>query len=395
MRRAALVLAALLAGCGPRGPVDRPRDGDEPVERVVMEPIVLEAKKVGDSFEVEAYDAALLFDEAYALYQKGAYEQARDAYERILAQFPGTVLAPPATFNLALCHERLGDLDAAAELYDSVVEEHPASAAALDAMFRRGYCLEELGRHDAAVDQYGEVLALPDVPGEDVLEAMSRIGHIHLADGELEQAEDTLTAAVQYYVKQSQVERFENAYYAGQAQYDLAELWRLRFEQVGFSTDEAAIRGELDVKLGHMVEASDAYVQTIKIGNYYWAVAAGYQVGQLLRTLYDDMMAAPLPPELDTQELVETYYEYLEDYIRPLLSRAVSVWEKTLLMAERVGIECKWVEMTEDKLSETRGMLAEGLVEEGAEQEGAGGGQAPAGEEGVQDGGQTDAEQDG
>jgi hypothetical protein len=68
----------------------------------------------------------------------------------------------------------------------------------------------------------------------------------------------------------------------------------------------------------------------------------------------------------------------LGEKVRPLLESAVSVWEKTLLMAERVGLGGEWVEMTEQAMDEARGLLAEELVEE---DEGEGGEQPPGGEE--------------
>lgn len=364
MRSVWLLTLMFIAGCGPRGPTKHPVDPGKPVDRVIMEPMVLEAQKVGDDLQVISYDAALLFDEAFALYQQDLFDEARKMYARILEQFPETVLAPPAMFNMALCDEKLGDLQAASGIYDELVDTYPDSEAALHAMFRRGYCLEALERLDEAIAQYQEVLALDGIPVDDTLEAMSRVGHLLLLAGRESQAEDALTLAVQFYVQQSQIERFDNAFYAAQAQYDLAEIERALFESVEFTTDEAQIREALDEKLGYMVEASDAYVQAIKIGNYYWAVAAGYQVGQLLRTLYDQMVQAPVPPELDTEELVQTYYDFLREYIRPLLERAVSVWEKTLLMAERVGIDCEWVDLTEEKMRQTRDMLAEELMDE-------------------------------
>ncbi len=366
--RAWTLLLVLACGCGPRGPTMHPVDPTKPIDKVVMEPMVLEAKKVGDSFEVVAYDAALLFDEAFALYQEGQSAEAAGIYERVLEEFPATELGPPAKFNLGLCMEKQGELDDAASIYDELIDDYPGTEASLHAMFRRGYCLEGLSLYDEAISQYEEILAMGDVlDGEDTLEAMSRIGHVLMLEGKDAEALDALTMAIQYYVTQSELERFENAYYAAQAQYDLAELARMAFEAVTFGTDEAEIREALDIKLGHMVEASDAYVQVIKIGNYYWAAASGYQVGQLLRTLFDHMMAAPVPPELDTEELVETYYDYLHEYIRPLLERAVSIWEKTLLMAERVDIDCEWVKILEEKLAETRGMLAQDLLGEGGE----------------------------
>lgn len=367
IRPATLAALMALVACGPRGPTAHPVDPTKPVDRVVMEPIVIEAWQEGGEIKSKAYDAALLFDRAFVEYGEGDFEAALEGYEELLAKFPDTVLAPAATFNLGLCHERLGLVAEAAAIYDRLVAVYPGTPTVLDAMFRRGYCLEGLERWNEAVEQYEDILAIEDLSGPDTCEAMSRIGCAHLAKGEVAQAEQALRLAVQYFLKQSQIERFENTFYAARAQFHLGEIYRDSFEAVAFTTDEAQIREALEEKLSHMVSARDAYVQTIKLGNYHWAAASGFQVGQLFRTLHDQVMTAPLPPELSTDELVEVYYEMLEEKVQPLLESAVSVWEKTLLMAERVGVSGEWVERTETALTATRALLAQDLLEEGQE----------------------------
>jgi TolA-binding protein len=363
MRRAPL-LALFVTACGPMGPVDHPVDPTKPVDRVVMEPIVIKAWEEGGVIKSEAYDAALLFDEAYARYGEGAYEDALSIYRRVLDEFPDTVLAPAAMFNMALCHEKMGLVAEAAQIYDELVELYPGSGPVADAMFRRGYCLEALEQWSDAIAQYEQIIALADLPGPDIVEAMSRIGTIHLEAGDVKEAEQALRLAVQYFVEQSQIERFENTFYVARAQFHLGEIYRQEFEAMVFSTDEAQIREVLEDKLAHMVEARDAYVQTIKLGNYHWAAASGYEVGQLFRTFHDQIMNAPLPPELSTDELVEMYYEMLKEKVEPLLESAVSVWEKTLLMTERVGVSGEWVEKTEQALTSTRALLAQGLLDD-------------------------------
>jgi tetratricopeptide (TPR) repeat protein len=341
-------------------------DPSKPIDRVVMEPVVIKAWQEGGEIKSEAYDAALLFDEAFVLYEKGDFESALELYARVLEEFPATVLAPPTMFNLALCHEKLGEVDRAVQVYAALVEAFPDSEVALDAMFRQGYGLEHLESWPEAILVYSDILAVGDLSGPDTLEAMSRIGCIYMAMGDVDQAEESLRLAVQYFLTQSQIERFENTFYAGRAQFHLAEIYREKFESVTFTTDEAQIRAALEEKLGYMVEARDAYVQTIKLGNYHWAAAAGFSVGQLFRTLHDHVMIAPLPPELSTDELVEMYYQMLREKVEPLLESAVSVWEKTLLMSERVGLASEWVEVIEQALSDTRALLAQSLLEEEA-----------------------------
>ena len=133
MREAARIAAVVvLAGCGPAGPIKHPIDPTKPVERVVMEPIVIKAWKEGETIKSEAYDASLLFDEAFALFEQGEYEKSRAIYARVLDEFPGSSLGPAAAFNLALCQEKLGLVAEAVAIYEELIQVIMRNPATVD-----------------------------------------------------------------------------------------------------------------------------------------------------------------------------------------------------------------------------------------------------------------------
>jgi tetratricopeptide (TPR) repeat protein len=359
-------LASAAAGCGPRKPPGHPVDPDKPIDRVLMEPIVIQAYEDDGVIKFKSYDAESLFDAGLDFLDDDKPKTAIACFEKILEEFPDTTFKSATIFNAAYSYEKLAlkkdkkkNLEKAVSTYDTLITSMPDSPHVVDALFRKGYCLEELGKIDEAIALYAKLAERTDLKSEDKIEIKTRIGMLLMDKKDFDEAEDALRETIAFFQDVSEDERIENNFYAAEAQFEIAEIYRLKFEAVSFSKEENKIRKELEEKLGTMVKAKDAYVETIKIGNYHWATASGFQVGMLLRTLYDQMKSAPLPPKIGTEELKEIYFEVLDEQTRPLLEGALGVWEKTLLMAERVGYSGEWVGKIEKAMDETLAMMGE------------------------------------
>ncbi|MFH1434847.1 MAG: tetratricopeptide repeat protein [Pseudomonadota bacterium] len=361
---AAAFLLLMGAACGPKKDTAHPVDPTKPIDRVVMEPVVIAAFDENGELKFEHYDAESLFDEGLKFIDADRPEIAVKYFEKILKEFKDTKLLSAALFNAGYAYEKISqkenkkeNLKRAAALYDELASSIPDSPDVVDALFRKGYCLESLGKSDEAIAVYNGLLERDDLSSQDKLEARTRIGKLLIGKSEFAKAEDVLRENIMFFIEVSVEERIENNYYAAQAQFEIAEIYRTKFEEVTFSTQESKIRKEFEVKLELMMKAKDAFVETIKIGNYHWAAVSGYKVGMLMKTLYDQVMGAPLPPSINTKELKEIYFEMLDKKVSPLLESAVNVWEKTLLMSERVGYSGEWVEKLEEAMDETAKLL--------------------------------------
>ena len=103
--------------------------------------------------------------------------------------------------------------------------------------------------------------------------------------------------------------------------------------------------------------ANGKYVETIKLKNPTWATAAGYHVGTLYRELYDSMIAAPVPSEVNRGDSRVIYDLLLREQLRHLLGKAKDVLESNIKMAERIGVKNGWVERSTEQLSELDKLL--------------------------------------
>ena len=106
-----------------------------------------------------------------------------------------------------------------------------------------------------------------------------------------------------------------------------------------------------------------AELKALRLQHPDYAVVSGYRLGALYEVMYDDMMAAEIPTEL-TREEVELYYEELKKKIRPLLVRAIDIYERNLRMGQRFGKQGEWVKRTEASLARLKEVLRQDSTRE-------------------------------
>jgi hypothetical protein len=159
-------------------------------------------------------------------------------------------------------------------------------------------------------------------------------------------------------------------YFPAQAQFFLGEIFRLHYESITLDANKSVdeLAKDLEYKAELLLSSQGHYLRAIRIGNGYWATAAGAQIGGLYENLYDHMVNAEAPRELNSEE-AELYKHELRKKIRVLLTKAITVYERTLEAAERIGAQSPFVEKTRESLKRMKDLLLADAKAEEAEEE--------------------------
>ncbi|HEV8324756.1 MAG TPA: hypothetical protein VG389_24275 [Myxococcota bacterium] len=312
-----------------------------------MEPLRIDLTKVGEGYEASFGEAAPLFDEANALVAAGDLAGAAVAYDKVAELYEDSRYALAARYDAGLMHEALGHFAEAAERYEKAARMAPGTPDAADALFRLGHCLGRLEKWERVRDVYREVLEVYELNASDSIEARTRLGVALTELGSVAEAEAELSAVLALRKDIERIERLDSPYFWAQAQFYLGEVWRLRTDAVPLdAAGKKALERDLEARARLLLVARRAYLDTVEIHNLYWATAAGMRLGQLLEDYRRAILEAPLPPELDTPEKVESYRRLLSDELDPAVYKAIAVYRSALEMAARTGARSKWVEET-------------------------------------------------
>jgi hypothetical protein len=135
-------------------------------------------------------------------------------------------------------------------------------------------------------------------------------------------------------------------------------VYRLHYEAVKLDPTRGSdkLSEDLNYKAELLLSAQGHYLRSIRVGNGYWATAAGAQIGQMYESLYEHMVNSPAPSELDAEE-AQVYRQELRKKIRVLLTKSINIYERTLETAERIGSQNTFVDRTRESLRKVKEWL--------------------------------------
>ena len=308
-------------------------------------------------------NAEELFANGASAYGSGDWARAAACFERLAVAFPDSPHLLLAEYNAGLARERLGDWEEARAHFASI--SNPAGTGdALDAAFHLAEALYHLGRYAEAAELLAKMAARADIPLARRLEAQVQQGVCEVEDGRLEAGEKTLRQALALWTGAAEHDTLDD-YFPAQAQFFLGEIYRLHYAGVHLNPEQGAdeLAKELEFKAELLLSAQGHYFRTIKMGNAYWATAAGTQIGGLYQDMYQQIAESEAPSELKEEE-ARIYRQELRKRVRVLLTKAITVYESTLAAAERLGASGPFVDRAKEGLERMKQLLLADAAEE-------------------------------
>jgi tetratricopeptide (TPR) repeat protein len=356
-RRWVLVGVVGLVGCRTAGTATRPDEGPEataPRQEIHFDPVTV----TGD-LELEKLNDEELFAEGTSAFAAKDFKKAARYFGRLADFHPTSPHRRAALYNAGLSHERLEQWEEAYQRFSELSDPAKGQDDALDAAFRVAETQYHLERYLEAAELLGVIAARTDVSMNRRLEARVQQGVCELEAGRQEQAEATLRKALSTYEALSEAERDEvDDYFPAQAHFFVGEIYRLHYEAVKLDPARGSdkLSEDLNYKAELLLSAQGHYLRSIRVGNGYWATAAGAQIGLLYESLYEHMVNSPAPAELDAEE-AQVYRQELRKKIRVLLTKSINIYERTLETAERIGSQNTFVDRTRESLRKVKEWL--------------------------------------
>ncbi len=350
-----LVVVAL-TGCAHRQALSGPSGAHELKFGEVLITGDLELAKLNDEE---------LFAAGTSLYASEDYAQAARYFGRICDFHPSSKHYRLALFNAGLALEKLKEWEEAWVRFSVLADASKGTGDALDAAFRLAECDYQLERYADATLLLRTIADRTDVSVDQRLKARVQQGVCEVFLNRNDTAENTLRSALAYWNSLTDKDLVDD-YFPGQAQFFLGEIFRIHYESVQLDADKTTekLAEDLEYKSELLLSSQGHYLRAIRVGNGYWATAAGNRIGGLYENMYDHMLHAPAPRELLANEQ-EVYRTELRRKIRVLIGKAITVYERTLEAAERIGASSPFVQQTRESLQRMKDLL---LVEAKAEE---------------------------
>ena len=343
-------------------------DGDQPTEHLELDPMLVTVGKDGKpGLSVNADE---VFQKAYTAYAARRYEDALVHYGTIVEYFPESRFFIPSLFNSGLANEKLERWEQASQSYQRIIDTAPEKSDAKDAYFRLASVYEKLARHADIVELMTQVMLRPDIEHFDRIEAHARRSMALLETEDYVEAEDGFRTLLQLNREADISQRLnESAEYIVQAQFGMGRALHLQVLKIALVLPTEKMGEDLETKANLFLRSQSAYIQALRVHHPQWSVAAGYMIGRLYEDFYLDILSAEIPESL-TDEQISLYFEELRKQLRPLMVRAIQVYEKNLSLSKRIakpGAMNEWADASDIHLQRLKSYLDDPFTQRRAE----------------------------
>jgi hypothetical protein len=324
----------------------------------------MDEEEIRGNAELAAMNDEELFACAEAAEAAGDQPRAAECFGRIVDLHPQSRHFATAALRAGMAWERQQRWELAHERWIVIAEPQHGRGAALDAAFGLARANYHLQRYAEAAKLLATLAARSDLSATQRLDARVQQAICELEAGNRTGAETMLRDSLETYEAMREPTA-EDTRVASQAQFFVGELYRLQYDEVQLVPDKPSeeLGRDLELKAQLLLSAQGHYLRSIRMGNAYWGTAAGAQIGAMYQDLYERLVNAPAPRELDA-EAVELYRQEVRKRLRVLLSKAINVYERTLEAAERIGSSGHFVERTRESLDRMKAlMVAESAAE--------------------------------
>lgn len=349
-----LALGLGVTGCRTTGATVRPEASETGPAKQELQ---FDAVTVTADLELDKLNDEELFAGGTSAFAANDFKQAARYFGRLVDFHPNSQHRRAALYNAGLAHQRLKEWEEAWHRFSELADPARGQGDALDASFRVAETQYHLERYDEAIQVLTTVADRDDLPVNRRIEARVQQGVCELEAGRTDAAEATLRKAISSYEALADKDEVDD-YFPAQAHFFVGELYRLHYEDVKLDPAKGAdkLAEDLNYKAELLLSAQGHYLRSIRVGNGYWATAAGSQIGALYEDLYARMVSSPAPSELNAEEAV-VYRQELRKKIRVLLTKSINIYERTLETAERIGSQSAFVDRTRESLAKVKALL--------------------------------------
>src|SRR5690606_5368601 len=193
----------------------------------------------------------------------------------------------------------------------------------------------------------------PELTTFDRIEAHVRRSKALMETGSLDEAADGFRSVLNINDEAPADQRLQpNSHYLVQAYFGIGEVYHRKVLQIPLVQQPERMPADLQEKADHFMRSQSHYIKALSFHPPQWSMAAGYMIGKLYEDFYADIFQSEIPDDL-TQEHIALYFDELRKTLRPLMERAIQVYEKNLSLSRRLPTaqdDNPWVISTNQQL---------------------------------------------
>jgi TolA-binding protein len=310
-------------------------------QRAVDLPRLREAAALLDQHYRARPEAAQgIFIAANTHQELGLLGEAATYHEALAAHWPKDEHHQDAAYNAVLLRTTLGQREQAIRDGEQFQRRYPNGASTDEVTFLMGKAHEQAEDWRSAQALYGRYASSAKLPSRRI-EALVRLAVASVELGDEKAARDALERAVKEHRTYNKTLDDRGKYFGARAHFMQAQRIMAEFEQIKIEGDVKQLGQRLKRKAELLKRASNALIDTAKLGVAEWTTASLYEVGSIYESFAKSLMNSPPPPTLSAEQ-AEEYRTQLDEFVVPIEEKSIEAYESGWLKARELGIYNAW-----------------------------------------------------
>jgi len=277
-------------------------------------------------------------------------------YDDIIKNYPKTGAALDSNYNVARLKRGSGDLSGAANnlmTYQNGVKDQKEKAASV---MQAARLYNKAGLRQKAIDTYGLYISKNPKDLDGVMQSYIARSEIYESAGKSELAYPEYKKAMDTFRSSGRSSgTTANNYYAN-ASFKVVQEQVAKYNSIKIHEGDTSkiMKSRYDDKEKLLKQITDQYLKVVELGSAEWTIASLYMIGAVFQRFADFLYDAPVPKELNTEELKNEYRGQVQTQAMPYEDKAIEYYEKCMSESSRLKVSNNWTKEARKKMTVLR-----------------------------------------
>jgi tetratricopeptide (TPR) repeat protein len=301
------------------------------------------------------HGANAMFRVAVNYEQQLEFKKAESVYERITKKYNKSPLATDSYYNVSRLSRANNRFKKSAKnliLYHNRVKDKNERSLAL---MQAAKLYERVGNKSQALKLYKRYIVKNNKDLDGVVESYIKSGRIYESLKKRTAAINEYKKAFSTFKKSGSPQGTLASHYAAEARYRIVYDSVIKYNKIRIkSTSINRMKSLYTRKEKSLQKIADQYLKIVEMGSPEWSIASLYMIGKSFQEFADFLYEAPVPKELNTNELRNEYKNQLQMQAIPFEDKAIEYYEKSIGESARLKIVNDWTRKAKFQMAQLK-----------------------------------------
>lgn len=348
----------------------------------------MEYIRLANQYPKSSYSSAALYNAAFIYENINKPIDAINTYDLLISRYPKTKFGSNAMYRIAVNYEYQLEFDKALSTYQKIIakyksgqvtidsfyniarlyranNEYTRAAANLIAYFNREKDLKEKNLailqaaklyerskdYSKAINLYLDYIKINSKDLDAVMESYIMIGRLYIEMNNDKTANSYFNKAIASYKASGSPTNSMAKHYAAEAIFRSLQIQVSEYESIKIGKNISKMEAIYSKKDKIYNTLMKEYIKVILLSSAEWSIASLYMLGYLSQDFANFLFEAPVPKELNTEELIQEYQSQLQMKAMPYEDTSIENYEKCISEATRLKVINDWSKKARYSLS--------------------------------------------